>query len=161
AQGADHRISADPSLPLQVRYQGLSAGRALHAQAALNGGGEVLHLTTGSGDIQLKYLDARTERQLNAQQRALTAQELNQQRALLTEMEHQAAAVFAVPAQEASTTATAQSAPSPEASPDPPSGFEIFARRIEGFWWGGVRVDPDEQQKRLRHAVRPAYPEAA
>ena len=41
-----------------------------------------------------------------------------------------------------------------------------FARIWNGGWWqdlwrGGLRVDPEEQQKRLSHSVAPAYPDIA
>jgi TonB family protein len=160
---SDHRIVADPSLPIKVSYQQDAAGHALRAQAALNGGGRVLHLKAGAGDIQLRYLDADIERQLEAQQMAMAAQGVAAQRALLLEMQRQAAAIFGdasasdVPQGAAEVRAESAVAPAEEAS----SGLTGFARLFEGLWWGGVRVDPDDQQRRLQHAVRPAYPEAA
>ncbi len=36
-----------------------------------------------------------------------------------------------------------------------------LSRKIENFWWGAVRVDPAEQEKRLLRAPAPEYPEAA
>jgi protein TonB len=33
--------------------------------------------------------------------------------------------------------------------------------KLGEFWWGGVRVDPAEQQKRLIVQTRPVYPEVA
>jgi len=36
-----------------------------------------------------------------------------------------------------------------------------LSRRMESLWWGGVRVDPTEQQKRLVQSPPPEYPEAA
>jgi TonB family protein len=36
-----------------------------------------------------------------------------------------------------------------------------LSRRMESLWWGGVRVDPAEQQKRLMPSPAPQYPEAA
>jgi protein TonB len=36
-----------------------------------------------------------------------------------------------------------------------------LTRKIENFWWGAVRVDSVEQQKRLLQAPAPEYPEAA
>jgi protein TonB len=40
-------------------------------------------------------------------------------------------------------------------------GLADLSRRMERFWWGGVRVDPSEQQKRLVKGSLPEYPEVA
>jgi TonB family protein len=39
--------------------------------------------------------------------------------------------------------------------------FAQWSRAMESLWWGGVRVDPADQQKRLIRAPAPEYPEAA
>jgi TonB family protein len=174
AQGSPHRIVADPALRVKVQYRQASSGHALHALAAFNGGGPVVHLKTGAGDIQLRFLDADIERQLAAQQAASAQQRSAAQKALVMDMQRQAASVFGESAQ----TPDLQAEASPNSfnsdswqsdSPQAPAvlgaeaggGLTIIERLFEGFWYGGVRVDPDEQQKRLQHAVRPAYPEAA
>lgn len=36
-----------------------------------------------------------------------------------------------------------------------------FARLLDAFFWGGIRVDPTEQDKHLVASVAPAYPEVA
>ncbi len=36
-----------------------------------------------------------------------------------------------------------------------------FARRFDAFFWGGIRVDPTEEEKHLVSSVAPAYPEVA
>jgi protein TonB len=36
-----------------------------------------------------------------------------------------------------------------------------LSRRMETLWWGGVRVDPAEQEKRLVLGELPEYPEVA
>jgi TonB family protein len=44
----------------------------------------------------------------------------------------------------------------------PDSGhFAELSRQMETLWWGGVRIDPAEQQKRLIRAPSPEYPEVA
>lgn len=40
-------------------------------------------------------------------------------------------------------------------------GFNALSRRMESLWWGGVRVDPAEQQGRLLQSIAPEYPEVA
>jgi TonB family protein len=177
AQGSPHRIVADPALPVKVRYQQASSGHALHALATFNGGGPVVHLKTGAGDIQLRFLDADIERQLAAQQAASAQQRVAAQKALVIEMQRQAASVFGESAQTPDVRAEASpdsfnsdssqsdSSQSPTVhgvqGADAGGGLTVFERVFEGLWYGGVRIDPDEQQKRLQHAVRPEYPEAA
>lgn len=70
----DHRIEADGALPLKVRYVTTAAGRTLHGECTVNGGGEVLHLKTISGNIRLRSADA-----LLARQQALVDQQYRQQ----------------------------------------------------------------------------------
>ena len=70
----DHRIEADGSLPLKVKYINTAAGKTLHGECAVNGGGEVLHLKTISGNIRLRSADA-----LFARQQALIDQQYRQQ----------------------------------------------------------------------------------
>jgi TonB family protein len=36
-----------------------------------------------------------------------------------------------------------------------------LSRRMESLWWGGVRIDPAQQQERLVRALAPEYPEVA
>jgi TonB family protein len=44
----------------------------------------------------------------------------------------------------------------------PPSGsLDEISRTMEAFWWGGIRINPSEQQKRLVMAPLPEYPEVA
>ena len=40
-------------------------------------------------------------------------------------------------------------------------GLDEISRTMENLWWGGIRVNPAEQQKRLVLAPLPEYPEAA
>jgi TonB family protein len=41
------------------------------------------------------------------------------------------------------------------------AGFTDFARVFDAILWGGIRVDPTEQQKRLLSSVAPVYPDVA
>jgi TonB family protein len=49
------------------------------------------------------------------------------------------------------------------ATMNPAAGGSLaeLSRSVETLWWGGIRVDPSEQQKRLLFAPLPDYPEAA
>jgi TonB family protein len=58
-QGRGHQIAADPSLPLKISYRETADGlRTIHYTGQLNGGGEVVHLKTSSGNIVLRPLGA-------------------------------------------------------------------------------------------------------
>jgi TonB family protein len=41
------------------------------------------------------------------------------------------------------------------------AGFTDFARVFDAFFWGGIRVNPVEQQRRLLTSVAPVYPDVA
>jgi TonB family protein len=43
----------------------------------------------------------------------------------------------------------------------PTGGLDEISRTMENLWWGGIRVSPAEQQKRLVLAPLPEYPEVA
>ena len=73
----DHRIDADGTIPLKVRYVTTAAGKQLRGECAINGGGEVLKLRTTSGNIHLRSADA-----LLSRQQALIDQQFQQQMAL-------------------------------------------------------------------------------
>ena len=53
--------------------------------------------------------------------------------------------------------------PGLEATWDAPTSGSLaeLSRRMETLWWGGVRVNPAEQQERLVVAPLPGYPEVA
>jgi TonB family protein len=56
-------------------------------------------------------------------------------------------------------------APAPPVSPSPPDAApamtEMLWMKLGELWWGGVRVDGEQQQKRAVYTVQPEYPEAA
>src|SRR6185437_1733972 len=66
--GDDHRVIFDPAFPLKVSYDTSGGDRSIRAQGALNGGGEVLHLRTVSGNIRVALSDATRQVQLYRQQ---------------------------------------------------------------------------------------------
>jgi hypothetical protein len=55
----------DPSFPLKVTYDQKST---VHAEGALNGGGETLRLHTDQGSIKLMVMDANRQVQMYKQQ---------------------------------------------------------------------------------------------
>ena len=67
-RAADHRIEADPALPLKVSYANAGAGGAVRGEGALNGGGEVLRLKTVAGNIRLRLSDTDPQIRLNERQ---------------------------------------------------------------------------------------------
>ncbi len=172
-QSADRRIVADHSVALRVRYEDSPNGRALHGQCDLNGGGEVLHLKTASGNIQLRFLDADVERRLAAQQADLLDQRRAAQRALSLDVQRQLAAQAAEMTfnDAAATSGGAQSAtpssagrgsqPPSSAEEDAPGTFAELRRRFESFWSSELPVTAEDEQNRLLRSVAPEYPEIA
>jgi len=67
--GGDHQLIVDPAFPLKVSYDDPSKhSRAVRAEGALNGGGELLRLRTVAGNIQLLLSDTGQQAQLYKQQ---------------------------------------------------------------------------------------------
>jgi DUF4097 and DUF4098 domain-containing protein YvlB len=60
-----HELFVDPSFPLKVTYDQKST---VHAEGALNGGGETLRLHTDQGSIKLMVMDANRQVQMYKQQ---------------------------------------------------------------------------------------------
>ncbi len=174
---ADGRITADPAIPFQMNYEQGGGGRVLRGHCAFNGGGEVLHLRTSEGNIQLHVLDEATVRAL-AGERGFPQREGDIARGGATPRK------ASPPAQDgpdgvdnsvnsanskrgARTVSGTGVAPAPADNAGHTGEWRgNFARIWNGGWWqdfwrGGVRVDPEEQQKRLSHSVAPAYPDVA
>jgi DUF4097 and DUF4098 domain-containing protein YvlB len=67
--GSDHQLIVDPAFPLKVSYDDSAKGtRAVRAEGALNGGGELLRLRAVAGNIQLLLSDTSKQAQLYKQQ---------------------------------------------------------------------------------------------
>src|SRR5580700_4956000 len=67
--GDEHRVIVDPAFQLTMSDDGPSRnGHMVRAEGPLNGGGEVLHLRTVTGDIRLVASDANKQVQLYKQQ---------------------------------------------------------------------------------------------
>ena len=170
----DHHITADPSLPLVVSYTNGDSGRLMHGKCAVNGGGDVVYLRTTGGNIQLRYADdARLRQQVLVQQQIKQQMDLQQQLTLriveqsMEEVQKQTQMAIKEWQRASSSTGIGPSMPAqpPRAStappPPPPPESEVLWMKLGEFWWGGVRVDPAEEQKRLQTQVRPVYPEVA
>jgi len=142
--GSDRHIMADPSVPLRVSYVDSASGRAIRGQCDLNGGGQLLHLRTASGNIQLRFLDPNAEQRL--------------------------AALPATANAETTMDETASVAPGSNAHPSSPqagadagalSRLTELRLMLESLWSNQISVASAEQQSRLVHSVAPEYPEIA
>jgi TonB family protein len=136
-QGNGHRIAVDPSLPVNVRYRDSGDGvRTIYGAGQLNGGGEVLHLKTVSGNIVLRLGDPDMESSV----------------AFPTGwMQGGLSPVGVVPLNSGDD----------EDFIDADGFFSEMRRRILESWWGGIPVDADEMQKHIERSVAPVYPEVA
>ena len=135
--GSDHRIVSDASFPLRVTHENSATGPVVRGECAVNGGGEVLHLKTAGGNIELRFLDA------SAEQQDLPAKE--------------GLPVVSV----VGVGLASQNDRLEDGSDWAAMRFAVLTRMFDELVWGGVRVAPDEQQKRLIHPIVPVYPEAA
>jgi Putative adhesin len=78
--GDDHRVLFDPAFPLKVSYDDSAKGvRTVHAEGALNGGGEVLRLRTVAGNIRVALSDSGKQMQLYKQQMEQLQQQMQEQ----------------------------------------------------------------------------------
>jgi TonB family protein len=135
-QGSGHQIAADPSLPLKISYRESADGRrTIHYTGQLNGGGDVVHLKTSSGNIVLRQADPDTQwgsasaARWTGDRRRNVAERLNSDAGEdLTEVD---------------------------------GFFAEVRRRVLESWWGAVPVEAEEMQKHLERSVAPVYPEVA
>lgn len=177
-----HRIIADPALAMKTISSKGDSGKQVRSVCAINGGGEVLRLHALEGNIQLRFMDEAFLRQqslIQAQIRqeietsqvffqTLVQQSVNQS---VEEIKKQTAELERLSAMQAATAqkgrtvrvTPAGGTPRPDSVPEPPDPptTEILWMKLDELWWGGVRVDPEEQEKRLIHQVRPEYPDVA
>jgi TonB family protein len=142
--GGEHRIEADPGLPLTIEVSHHGTGPA-HAVGALNGGGALLKLRTTSGTIKLQFLDSEI---------ALRESLIREQRERLSERGIVVPTTF---------DNSASSLPQPElpASEDKGDWLESWLDKLQVAFWGGVREDADEFKKHLVASPPPAYPDIA
>ncbi len=158
------RIEADPAIPLKVSYTGTGpAAKLVRAEAALNGGGEVLRLRTATGKIRLRYSDSprmtiepdldairrQIEFHLKMSREGMERQMERQKQLFERQFERQQQAVAEAKAGEAVRQAE---------SGREMSRLQEWQRRIMSFWSGRLRVDANEQKQRLIRSSTPAYP---
>ena len=140
--GGEHRIEADPGLPMTIQPANHGNG-PVHAMCALNGGGAPLKLRTTSGTIKLEFLDSET---------ALRESLIREQQERLSER-----GIRVVPVSDGS-----QAAPDTQGEPEDKSDWvESLLDRLEVAFTGGVREDADEFRKHLVCSPTPAYPDIA
>lgn len=143
--GGEHRIEADPSLPLKFISPGSGvSGRAVRAECALNGGGEVLRLKTAVGNIRLKFNDPDVRNRMRQQMEQV------EQRFQVHQHQHERLE------QEEKAKEKRLKIEEREAT-----RWEAWSWKLEEFWSGGIHVDPDTQQRRLVQSVLPVYPDVA
>jgi TonB family protein len=179
---AGHHIVADPSLMMKTTYHTGDSGKQEHGVCEVNGGGEVLRLHAMEGNIQLRYVDEVFQRQQELVQQQFqqeTEMELRYFNSMvqqgMQEMQKQMQQNLGQnptpppPARPASAPTAPVLAATPRAgvpalappAQPPPAQTEILRMKLDEFWWGGVRVDPAEQEARRVKEVRPVYPDVA
>ena len=165
---AEHQIVVDPQLPLKISYLRSGGGQQeVRGECTLNGGGEVLRIRTTAGNIRLKLSDPAMQlRQHDSQKRRLKQrEEMHQKQPMQQEQEVLAQKLAQAEAQadyeqnrQAAEQARRQAV---EQVRGEASRLAALQQRFEKLFIGGVRVDPEEQQKRLSHYVAPDYPDVA
>jgi TonB family protein len=219
-ESPDHRIVADPALPLKLNYVTTPSGKQLHGECKLNGGGEVLHLRTDLGNIHLLYADSVLNQQMLVREQELRLQIAQAQEQMdqimkfaqssdtaqlkeianeIAQQEMQMARDVAaqhapmaipvpqqpgapdsapnmifIPPQAAMPAPMANSpvvplqnvTPSaPVLAPVPPDQqpamTELWWMKLGELWYGGVKQEGADEQKRCIYGPRPEYPSAA
>lgn len=158
--GADHRIEADPAMPVKISYASSpEGGRVLRGECTMNGGGEVLKLKAVAGNIRLKLADSAMQKKLNEQEmeqlrRRFELQELRLREQML-QLGHQMRSQLEQQTGEAIEQATREK--TIEAAREAAG----LGRMIELMMLGAIRVDEQTQQRKILQQVRPVYPEIA
>jgi TonB family protein len=144
ATGGEHRIEADPALHLMI--QGSTNGNApVHATAVLNGGGAPLRLRSTTGKIRLQFLDSDV-----ALRESLIREQIERISQRIPEYKPEVGSGMV------------------NASPFTPPGDDLKMDWLDKWildwerkFWGGIRENPDEFQKRVLNAPKPSYPTLA
>jgi TonB family protein len=178
-----HHIAADPSLMMKTTYHTGESGKQVRGVCDINGGGEVLKLRAMEGNIQLRYVDEaflhqqelvqqQIQQQLDIEQKYFETviqqgmQDMQKQIGQWTQNSNQTIVVRPPQPATAPTAAPAVSVtpkpgiPAPPMPPSPPQA-EVLWMKLGEFWWGGVRVDPAEQEARRVKEVKAVYPDVA
>lgn len=162
----DHRIEPEPGIPLKFTYTAPGPRpRVIKAEAALNGGGEVLRLKAQGGDIKLKFSDSyqayyeklyksqmgffEKSRELEKMLRDQSLRMLEQMRREQEEREQ---------AQQQLDQARQQLR---QREQEQRSRMEDWRLRVREKITGRINVDADVQSRKLVNKVKPDYPELA
>jgi TonB family protein len=184
---AGHHITADPSLTMKTTYHTGDSGKQVHGVCDINGGGEVLKLHALEGNIQLRYGDdaflhtqelvqQQIQQEIEMEQRYFqtviqqSIQDMQKQIGQ-TWVQNSNSTVVVRPAQPATAPPAISSTPKaatpappmppvPLGTPTPPH-TEVLWMKLGEYWWGGVRVDPAEQEARRVKEVKAVYPDVA
>ena len=158
AQGGLSHIVADPDIPIKISYPGVSGSGPVRAECEMNGGGELLHLRVLSGNIILKLSDAQAAFRTAAQEMDQLREQMEAQTRMLAQSDSEAPMGFPPPPELPQPPEPLQ----PPAAPEQfQSRFDQLTDRVEEFFWGGIEVDSDTQQKKLVHKVEAVYPDLA
>ncbi len=153
----EHRIEAEPSLPMKVSYSNTpEGGRALRGECTLNGGGEVLKLRAVAGNIRLRFSDTDAQMEFNRKQMEQLKRRLEFQQQRMMDQIRQQVQVdveqqMANPAFKPKAVEAAREA----------GRMEAFSRKFELLWRGALYIDENSQQKKLVQKVQPVYPDVA
>jgi TonB family protein len=178
---AGHHIAADPSLMMKTTYHTGESGKQVRGVCEINGGGEVLKLRAMEGNIQLRYVDDAlfqhtqelVEQQVlqefeNAQKNfqiliQQNVQDMQKMQQTWTQNSNSTVVVRAPqPAAAPPAIASTRQPTAPGIPPTPPPAeTERLWIKLGELWWGGVRVDPLEQEARRVKEVKPVYPDIA
>jgi len=181
---AGHHIAADPSLMMKTTYHTGDTGKQVRGVCDINGGGEVLKLRAMEGNIQLRYVDEaflhqqelvqqQIHQEIEMEQRYFetviqqSIQDMQKQMGQTWTQNSSGQTIVVRPAQAPTAPAPISvtprpSVPAPPApAQPPPAQTEILWMKLGEFWWGGVRVDPAEQEARRVKEVRAVYPDVA
>jgi TonB family protein len=166
---------------MKTTYHTGDSGKEVRGTCEINGGGEVLKLRAMEGNIQLRYVDDNFRRQQELVQEQVRQEIEMEQRffqtmvgqtiqEIQTQMNHtwvensnhtvviRSPQPPAMPPAIASTPGAGTPPPPPGA---PPGETEKLWMKLGKFWWGGVPVDPAEQEARRVKEVKPVYPDVA
>ncbi len=143
-EAGGHRIDADADLPLKILSGSEADARGVRAEAALNGGGDVLRIKVGSGNIKLKFSDAYRSYYEQVYKSLMQQMEERQERLLERQRE-----------------SLEREQRHLEEMQEKLSGMEEFRLRLEERLVGRIPVDAEVQKRKLIYQVRPIYPEIA
>lgn len=148
------RIDADPAIPLKLTYAGSGpAAKLVRAEAALNGGGEVLRLKTATGNIRLRYSDSPrmgNEPNLDAIRRQIEFHLKASREGMERQIERQKQLIE----QHVDLQLQAEA----KGAERDLSRIQEWRWKIQRLWSDRIRVEPAEQKQRLIQSVAPAYP---